>query len=189
MNTKQDPSASGHRLVWNTACPRKNPIPTFAFLAPPFYYLLPVTLISASFSHLSPLFLHLHCLLTPLLAVYLPLPSSLSPLLSPPSLFPASTPHPFFLFPKPPSPSSSCLLLLGNPHPVPAPSNASKLIVHYCISYLSNSFYFVSPLCWFLPFYLPPQAGPQGQLPPPPAPSRASIYCFLFPPAQHLTLS
>lgn len=155
MTTKQDPSASGHRLVWETACPRKNPIPAFAFLAPlPFYYLLSVTLIFASFSHLSPLFLHLHCLLTPPLAVSLPLPSSLSPLLSPPSLFPecllishpsSPLPAPISLFPKPLSPSSSYLLLLSETRP--APLNASKLIVHYCISYLSNSFSFVSPLC------------------------------------------
>ena len=45
-------------VVWETACPRKNPMPATTFLAPlPFYYLLSVTLISAPFPHLSPLFL------------------------------------------------------------------------------------------------------------------------------------
>ena len=56
-----------------------------------------------------------------------------------------STSRSVSLFPKPLSPSSSCLLLLSETRP--APLNASKLIVHYCISYLSNSFSFVSPLC------------------------------------------
>ena len=149
-------------VVWETACPRKNPMPATTFLAPlPFYYLLSVTLISAPFPHLSPLFLSIS----------------------------TESPHsPLAVSLPPPPPLSLSLSLSLSLHP---PPNASTLVLHYCISYLSNSLFFVSPLSWFLSFYLLPQASPQGLLPPPPAPSprgcrllcaapQASLMCFAW---------